>query len=134
MPSPRFLVYDIDILALRMKRETRHAEDVTRDGNDHACTSANHEVAHGEGEAFWHTDGLRVVAEGILSFGYADRHFVQSPLRYTIHGFASLRGEFHPAGTIHLLGYLLDLHFYAILEVVDEFDIRRWMLFDGFQT
>ena len=58
-----FSFYDIDILALRMKRETRHAEDVARDGNDHASACANHEVAHGEGEAFWHTDGLRIVAE-----------------------------------------------------------------------
>ena len=55
-----------------------HFHHVAAQGDDEACAGGNGDAAHGDAEAFGAAQEFGVVAQGILGFRHADRHFVQA--------------------------------------------------------
>lgn len=68
----------IDFLGSWNFRQTRHLHHVAAQRNDEARTGRNGNTAHGNAEAFRAAQEFGVVAQRILGFRHADRHFVQA--------------------------------------------------------
>ena len=64
---------DIDPLGGGNIGETRHGHDVPAIDHHEPCPGADRRIGHDQGETLGPTQKLRIVGEGVLGFGYADR-------------------------------------------------------------
>ncbi len=119
------VLIDVDALGGRDFRQAGHGHDVTGEGDDEAGAGGDFEVADRDAEIFRCALLGRVIGEGVLGLGHADRHLVEAELFELLELLRSLFDQVHAVGMVDLRSDGFQFFHDGGILVVAELEVRR---------